>query len=513
MATSEKISHEDLETLLQELQDLREIETALRRSRNELRQTLEATTDGIWTWNFKSGKLFFSPKYYTMLGYEPDAFAATYENWTERLHPDDRSKALAVARKYLETKPDIYENEFRMRTREGGYLWIRARARVVERDASGQPVYMIGNHEDVTFQKEAEARIRESEQLFRLMAENATDMLSKHSEEGDYLFVSPSCQKLLGYRPDELIGRSAYAFFHPEDLDEIRKSHRTILDQTSDHTVSYRIRRKDGQYLWVETNSKMVRGQDRKNSGEIIAITRDISERKQAEMALRRSEGELHYLSSQLIQAQELERRRLSNELHDELGQALMVLKLQLRSVQKKVQSDPSDAMASIGESLAYIDEIANRVRQLSRELSPAVLDDLGLAAAIRKLVDEVTQHTDIHLKSRLEDIRGELSGDTEIALYRVFQEALTNVLKHAHATRITLKMERHGDCLSCLVEDNGGGFEAGPLPDGRSFPKGMGLTAMSERVRMAGGELDVSSRPGQGTRVAFHVPFTRGNG
>ena len=122
----------------------------LRRSREELKRTLEATTDGIWTWNFKTNRLHFSPRYYTMLGYKPGAFPADYEGWVNLLHPDDREKALAVAEVYLRTKADSYENEFRLRAASGDYRWIRTRARVVERDENGQDVYMIGNHEDIT---------------------------------------------------------------------------------------------------------------------------------------------------------------------------------------------------------------------------------------------------------------------------------------------------------------------------------------------------------------------------
>lgn len=138
----------------------------LSQSQEELRRTLEATTDGIWEWNFKTGKLSFSPRYYTMLGYEPDAFPADYNNWLNLIHPDDRKRAVAVAEKYLGTKPDAYENEFRLRTKTGEYRWIRACARVVERDADGEAVYVIGNHEDITDRKLAQEEAASLEAQF-----------------------------------------------------------------------------------------------------------------------------------------------------------------------------------------------------------------------------------------------------------------------------------------------------------------------------------------------------------
>ncbi|SLM30563.1 putative Histidine kinase [Desulfamplus magnetovallimortis] len=131
-------------------------EEALRQRKNELKLTLDATTDAIWSWNFKTNELFFSPRYYTMLGYSPNAFPADYENWLNLIHPEDRESAVATATKYLKTKPDLYENEFRLKTEQGTYRWIHAKARVAERDKDGNAVYMIGNHEDITERKKAE---------------------------------------------------------------------------------------------------------------------------------------------------------------------------------------------------------------------------------------------------------------------------------------------------------------------------------------------------------------------
>jgi PAS domain S-box-containing protein len=117
---------------------------------------LEATTEGIWKWNFQKDEMEFSPRYYTMLGYEPDEFPATFETWIGLIHPDDRSSCLEVVETYLKTKPDFYENDFRLRTKSGEYRWIHTKASVVERDPNGEAVRMIGNHEDITERKLSE---------------------------------------------------------------------------------------------------------------------------------------------------------------------------------------------------------------------------------------------------------------------------------------------------------------------------------------------------------------------
>lgn len=148
----------------------RQLETELFESRRELAVTLEATTEGIWKWDFTTDAIEFSPRYYEMLGYEPGEFASSFDAWTALLHPDDRMMALDVAARYLESKPDLYENHFRLRTKDGSYRWIRAKAHVVARDEAGRALRMIGNHEDITDQKNAELALAEVNRKLHLLS-------------------------------------------------------------------------------------------------------------------------------------------------------------------------------------------------------------------------------------------------------------------------------------------------------------------------------------------------------
>ena len=166
--------------VFQDITERKQAEEALHQSRRELQQTLEATTDGIWSWNFKTNTLYFSAKYYTMLGYAPEEFPPTYEQWTRLIHPQDREQALFRASEFLKTKPDVYENQFRMKTKDGGYRWIEASGRVVERDEANEAVFMIGNHEDITRRITAE----EEQKLLRNQLNQAQKMESIGSLAG-----------------------------------------------------------------------------------------------------------------------------------------------------------------------------------------------------------------------------------------------------------------------------------------------------------------------------------------
>jgi PAS domain S-box-containing protein len=154
------------------------------------------------------------------------------------------------------------------------------------RDTSGEVTHYIGIQTDISERKRAEQSLKNSEELYRLLAKNATDLISRHNSEGIYLYASPACRKLLKYEPEELIGHSAYDFFHPEDIASIRVSHQTLLAKGEVSLVSYRIRRRNGEYIWFETTAHAVRDPHTREVQELVAVSRDITTRKKAEVSL-----------------------------------------------------------------------------------------------------------------------------------------------------------------------------------------------------------------------------------
>jgi two-component system cell cycle sensor histidine kinase/response regulator CckA len=275
----------------QDISMRKKTEEALVRSKEELRLSLDATTDGIWKWNFQTNELEFSPNYYTMLGYQPDEFPPTYENWVELIHPDDRSRALEVATTYLKTKPDFYENEFRVRTRTGEYRWIHTRARVVERDPNGEAVRMIGSHADITENKKAEEELRESEEKYRTLFEESFDGLFITSPDGKILDMNKKGVKMFGYDTKEEIlcldlERDVYA--HPPD----RKRILSMVNSQGSAEYEVVVKKKSGEEMITYCSLTVVRN-DIGNTTSYRGIIRDITQRKKDEEALRTSEAQL----------------------------------------------------------------------------------------------------------------------------------------------------------------------------------------------------------------------------
>lgn len=375
-------------------------------------------------------------------------------------------------------------------------------------DDSGHVVQVAVFGQDVTDKLRAEEQLRKSEQLYRLLAEHATDVITKQTPDGIFTFVSPSCRQVMGYEPDEMLGRNAMKFFHPNDTAVMDRTMAKIVAAPVIDTVSFRFRRRDGSFTWLETTSKAVGRADAKQGMEIVATTRSIAQRKRAEEALRESEARLRSLSTQLLNTQEVERHRIAVELHDELGQALMVLRLQLGALQRGLPHGQTRLKKTIEEAFQTIDETTEKVRWLSRELRPPILEDLGLAAALTKLIEDAGRHSSAKIIADVDDMRGIVPGAQEITLFRVFQEALTNALRHAGGTKIRVTMRVDGSRLSCEVADNGRGFSLDTVPSPAAPDQGMGLTIMQERVGMMGGAFEVDSMPNAGTRIRFSIPL-----
>jgi signal transduction histidine kinase len=238
-----------------------------------------------------------------------------------------------------------------------------------------------------------------------------------------------------------------------------------------------------------------------------IMALRVRAQQRRAEEALKESEQELRQLTSQLLSIQEKERRRVARELHDELGQALTVLKINLVAIEDKLAPDQQHLKANCEHMLSYIDTVIENVRRLSWDLSPSSLEDLGLSAALGYLVDETCRTHHLQSAVVMDEIDQLFPPEIQINIYRIFQESLTNVVKHARASLVSVNVTREDGKVSFMIRDNGRGFNVKQVMDSKVAKRSLGLTAMNERALMARGSLQISSRRGQGTTVAFSIP------
>ncbi|MDQ4062373.1 MAG: PAS domain S-box protein, partial [Actinomycetota bacterium] len=259
----------------------KQAEKKLRAREEEYRTTFELAGVGKAQADLETGHLLrVNRRFCEITGYEPGELLA--RTFTDITHPEDQNREYNGFRRMVRGEIDEYETEKRYVRKDGAVVWVRVNSTAI-RDPEGRPLRAVATIEDITNRKRTEEELKEREELYRLIAANSTDMISKHTPEGVYTYASPACRSLLGYEPEELIGRSAYEFFHPEDLEEIKKAHSLILELPEPYTVSYRVRRKDGSYIWFETSSRTIQTLDTGAVQEIIATSRDITERKRME--------------------------------------------------------------------------------------------------------------------------------------------------------------------------------------------------------------------------------------
>jgi signal transduction histidine kinase len=253
-------------------------------------------------------------------------------------------------------------------------------------------------------------------------------------------------------------------------------------------------------------------------NNELINLQRQLAKQnvelekkvKRRTAKLEESEKRSRHLTFQLLSAQEEERQRLSRELHDELGQSLMVLKLQLKTLARELGSEEATGKNAFDQLSTSVDEIIESVRRLSWDLSPSILEDLGLMAALHNLFARVEEHYQLTgFTVEMDDLDPLFSPEARINIYRVFQESLTNIAKHAHPIRVTVRARREDGQVAFAIEDDGVGFDMQAIRRLYQRKRGMGLAAMEERVRLLGGTFHIESQPGRGTRINFTLPLS----
>jgi PAS domain S-box-containing protein len=268
--------------------------TYRKQAEKEMRLTLKAVSEGVWKWDFITNELQFSPIYYTMLGYAPDAFPATFENWKRLIHPDDVDAALRVAEAFLNTEPDVYENVFRMRTQSGAYRWIQARGRVVERNASGAALRMIGNHVDITDRRRAEKMLRNVERRNQALLDHSPVCHKIVDLDFNLQYMSANGFKMLKLSADADVYGKPYPFaFFPEafrnemtaNMNRAKETGGTIIMEALTNDV-------EGNEVWLDSTLVPVLDDDG-NIDYLTVVSADVTQRKTAEKERKRLEGQL----------------------------------------------------------------------------------------------------------------------------------------------------------------------------------------------------------------------------
>lgn len=401
------------------------------------------------------------------------------------------SRAVAV----IEDVTELRRAEALLRS---GYTLLEQKVAERTRDLVEANARLRREIEDHRVDKRA---LRKSEESYRRLVDTMLEGLVVYDPEGRIVYVNDSLCRMLDFERTELVGKLGQEVFSG-----VRQCTQQELVCPCGRN-EMRWRRKNGEQITVLVSPQRLEGPDGEFLG-CFAVVMDINDRKCAEEALRRSETELRLMSTQLLAAQEIERKRIALELHDSIGQTLSALKFQLENVTPLLESGGIPAVTELIDRLVpKIQSAVEEVRRISMDLRPSMLDDLGILPTLAWFCREFQGvYGHLRLETALGVREEEVPTRLKTVIYRIVQEALNNIARHAHASRVQIVLERRGSTLELSVRDNGVGFEPESFIPRADELRGLGLNTMRERAETTGGIFQLESTDGGGTLV--HVAW-----
>ena len=351
--------------------------------------------------------------------------------------------------------------------------------------------------------------LQKRDELFRSLIEHSSDGILLVDADGLVVYESPSINRILGYEPESEQRFNFFDLIHPGDLERTKNAFAHLLKSPGGiSTDELRVRHRDNSWRWIETVSHNLL-RDEKIEAMVVNF-RDITFRKHAEEQLRRSQEQLRALAANLQIAREEERRTIAREFHDQLGQSLTAMKMSLSLLRREVANpDKEYTRAEIASEIhalqQEIDRAAESVRHTMAELRPEMLDQFGIVATLGWEAERFAKRSGIRctFTSNTEELR--LDPHQSIALYRIFQEAITNVSRHSHATLVEATLSVSDQELMLSIRDNGVGIDSGAESRVDSF----GLTGMRERAHLLNGSFEIIGEKETGTIVTIRMPMT----
>jgi PAS domain S-box-containing protein len=492
----------------------------LTESEVKYRATFEQAAVGICYSNLDGKFISVNKKLCDITGYSRDELINM--TFIQITHPDDIQNDLDNLENLLTGEIDTYFMEKRYYKKDGSIVWVNLTVTLIK-DLNHKPIYLVGVIQDISKRKESEGLIRESEARYRLIAENVTDMISRSSKEGKYIYVSPSCKNLLGYEPDELLGMDQYVLYYPEDIKDIEISHQIILNTTESYTSTYRIRRKDSTYIWIESSGRAIKDEISGEVLEILCVSRDVTERKRVEHEL-------------------IEAKNIAESANRTKDQFLANMSHEIRTPMNGIigMTDLTLTTDLTNEQIGYLKTVKASTNLLLRILND-ILDYSKIEAGsfdleiypfnINDTVKEVIDLFNINAKQKGiyiyysidESIPEVLLGDS-VRFRQILSNLIGNAIKFTFEGGINVSIirEKAGGndiTLKCIVSDTGIGiakdkqnklFISFSQVDDSNTRKyggtGLGLAISKKLVEKMGGTIWVESAEGMGSTFIYKL-------
>jgi PAS domain S-box-containing protein len=472
---------------------------------DQCRKLFHLARDVIYTLSPQGAILSLNPAFEALTGWPPSQWIGKL--FYELIHADDLPSVIHKFERILQGE-SLPLSEARILTRSGEYKVVEC---LETREATkNRAVGVLGIARDITDRRTAEQALRESEQQFRQVVENIREVFwMSDPSKGTMLYISPGYQEIWGRTCESLYAspRSWLDSIYPDDRRRIfEASHTKQMDGS--YNEEYRIVRPDGSIRWVYDRAFPIRDP----SGavyRIAGIAEDMTERKSLQDKIRDSNEALGSLAIRLQTIREDERTRISMDLHDQLGQALVTTKFYLQWMDQALSAGNFSDVLPVWQSrlklvIQEMDTMLVAVQKICFDLRPAELDQLGLVAALKQQVQVFADRTGIACATEVHVDDTKIPSEQSTALFRILQEALTNIAKHAAATQVKIDLTEENGLARLHVEDDGIGIQESKIHDEKS----LGLLGIRERLRPLNGQLHIAACQGRGTTLVVLLPL-----
>ena len=487
------------------------VERALRESEERFR--LMADTAPVLVWRADTANLcdFVNRPWLEFTGRTMEQELGN--GWSEGVWPEDMDRCLRTCSSAFDARQP-FRMEFRFRRADGAYRWVLDTG-VPRYGPDGSFAGYIGSCLDITERKESEDALRDNQQRYALATAAGSVGVWDWNFEANEVYVDPTLKSMLGFEhagstiPAEDWG----SMIHLEDMPMVTARTQACIDgRIDEYEVEHRMIHKDGSVRWFLSRGSLLKRADGAPQ-RMVGTKVDITERKRAQDALREkdaalrvSDQEIQNLVGRLIAAQEVERARIARDLHDDTSQQLAGLAIALSGLKRQVGALPG--VEHLQETVSSLQQrtnaLAETVRHLSHDLHPSVLEHAGLVVALNTYCAEVEGQHPVTVTFSSEGDFMSIDPEAALCLYRIVQEALRNVVAHAGARHAAVRLLLTGGIAELTIDDDGRGFD---IASTRGSGKGLGLVSISERVRLAGGVVSITTELKQGTRVRVQIP------
>jgi PAS domain S-box-containing protein len=599
---------------------IKNAEKEIKISNERFKLVTTATNDMIWDWNLLTDELWWNVNYNSLFGYDHTSVTHHINDWVKSVHEQDRVRVKEGIYKVIELKQNFWSDEYRYLKKDGTILFIYDRGYVLYNE-EGKPYRMIGSMLNITDRILGEQSLKESEEKYRTLVNQASDAIYIINGEGKILTVNPSACKLSKYTEEELLKMEVFDFLDKEDVEKNPLKFKELAEGKT-VIINRRLRAKDGTFVQVETIA------NRLSDGRILIFARDVTDRikaenelikekkfsdsiinslpgifylhddkgvflrwnknletivgysdnelkelyplelfadedkehvnqkakdvfenewadveaclitktknkipyyftgrkvlfnespcvlvvgidstekKAAEALLKKSYEDIRNLATHLTHIREEERKRIGREIHDELGQQLTAVKMDIAWIDKNTAIEKADVKNKLKNVIELLDGSNLSVRRILTELSPGIIDNHGLVAALERLNIQFTRTTNIPVHFIDGENAIELNQEIANCIFRVYQEALTNIMRYAQATNVYTSLGINENTVFMHIEDDGKGFDTSIQKNTKSF----GILGMKERVLAKGGLFELSSEKSKGTKISIYLPYT----